>query len=794
MMIKKITLGLMVLAAVIAAIAFIYIGQLEEQRKNQSAALKEQALTTLGEVSSKVESLQALVDQLAKRAAASGDLLSTQGRVGIEELLNKDNVEGLLKVRVVLPNRLDIDMLSDPPMGYADLEMIRASAASAKPVLAEIHMLGSKGEHIALVSPIKQDDVLRGFILASFDVGVIQALFRSGMRDQQLAWIELKQDALFIVGDGNASFKKSEVIHLLRLSGAHWQIKVRRPSSGLPLTQQDVFYYLAISWLVIILLGLLASFLTNKDRREVVKSKLKPSQQFKKAQAPVVEVVKPDDTGSLSGERDEGSSGKAGLLETKTDDAQSVIFQKDDAIQVSTQLSTPKAIFRAYDIRGVVDVSLTEEGVYEIGLAIGTEVLEAGQKGIIIARDGRLHSERLSQSLVKGLLATGCDVCDIGQVPTPVLYYATHNLSANSGVMITGSHNPAEYNGVKVVIDGQTLSGDEILNLYHRIEKRDFAEGEGEYQEQMMLPEYIGAISSDVKMGRMMKVVVDCGNGVAGEAAPMLLSTLGCDVIPLFCEIDGSFPNHHPDPSKPENLQQLIEKVKEEEAELGLAFDGDGDRLGVVDSEGNIIWPDRQLMLYAIDVLSRQVGADIVFDVKCSKNVEKVIAAHGGRALMSKTGHSLMKAKMKQTGAELGGEMSGHIFFKERWFGFDDGLYTAARLLEILSSEFRATAEIFADLPDSLSTPELNVSLQEGENVRFIDKLMGLAKFDDAKLVTIDGLRVEFTDGWGLVRASNTTPSLVLRFEADNNEAMIRIQASFRQLMLEIKPDIELPF
>jgi len=792
-MIKKITLGLMVLAAVLAAIAFVYIGQLEEQRQNQSAALKEQALTTLAKVSSKVEGLQASVDQWARKAAVSGDLLSARGRADIEELLSKDNVEGLLKVRVVLPNRLDVDMLSDPPMGYADLEMMRVSAASVQSVLAEIHMLGSKGEHIALVSPIKQGDVLRGFVLASFDVGVIQALFKSGIQAQQLAWIELKQDTLFVAGDGNVSFKKSEVIHLLGLNGAHWQIKVRRPSSGLPLTQQDVFYYLAISWLVIVLLGLLASFLTKIKGRDVV-NRLSPSRPLKEAQPSAVEVVRPDDKVSLSTKHNEDATDKLALLDAATDGTQSPIFQKDDAIEVSSQLSTPKTIFRAYDIRGVVDVTLTESGIYEIGLAIGTEVLKAGQKGIIIARDGRLHSERLSQSLVKGLLATGCDVCDIGQVPTPVLYYATHNLSENSGVMITGSHNPAEYNGVKVVIDGQTLSGDEILNLYDRIETKDFAEGQGEYLEKIILPEYIGAISSDVKMGRMMKVVVDCGNGVAGEAAPMLLSTLGCEVIPLFCEIDGRFPNHHPDPSKPENLQQLIEKVEEEEAELGLAFDGDGDRLGVVDSEGNIIWPDRQLMLYAIDVLSRQVGADIVFDVKCSKNVEKVIAAHGGRALMSKTGHSLMKAKMKQTGAELGGEMSGHIFFKERWFGFDDGLYTAARLLEILSSEFRATVEIFADLPDSLNTPELHVNLQEGENFMFMEKLMGLAKFDDAKLVTVDGLRVEFTDGWGLVRASNTTPSLVLRFEADNNDAMNRIQASFRQLMLEIKPGIELPF
>ncbi|MEW5011638.1 MAG: phosphomannomutase/phosphoglucomutase, partial [Cycloclasticus sp.] len=336
--------------------------------------------------------------------------------------------------------------------------------------------------------------------------------------------------------------------------------------------------------------------------------------------------------------------------------------------------------------------SLTEQGVFVIGRAIASEALAAGQSTLVVARDGRLHSPRLSESLVKGIRDCGCDVLDIGQVPTPVLYFATHTLGTQSGVMITGSHNPANYNGLKVVIAGTALSGDAIQQLYQRIEQDDFASGEGSYQEQLILPEYIGEISADVRLGRMMKVVVDCGNGVAGEAAPMLLSTLGCEVIPLHCEIDGEFPNHHPDPSKPENLQDLIEKVREEDAELGLAFDGDGDRLGVVDSQGNIIWPDRQMMLYAIDVLSRQAGADIIYDVKCTRNLAKIIAKHGGKPVMSKTGHSLMKAKMKENHAELGGEMSGHIFFKERWFGFDDALYTAARLLEILTAEFRPTA------------------------------------------------------------------------------------------------------
>ncbi len=328
---------------------------------------------------------------------------------------------------------------------------------------------------------------------------------------------------------------------------------------------------------------------------------------------------------------------KDSVSESK-EDSSGAIFMKDDGIEVVTQTDVPKTIFRAYDIRGIVDETLTEKGVYLIGRAIGSEALSVGQKSLAIARDGRLHSPRLSESLAKGIQSTGCHVIDIGQVPTPVLYFATHQLETQSGVMITGSHNPANYNGLKIVIAGNTLSGEAIQQLYQRIQQENFEDGEGDYQEQLLLPEYIGAITADVRLGRMMKVVVDCGNGVAGEAAPMLLSTLGCDVVPLYCEIDGNFPNHHPDPSKPENLQELIDRVHEEEAELGLAFDGDGDRLGVVDSNGNVIWPDRQMMLYAMDVLSRQAGADIIYDVKCTRNLAKVIAKHGGNPSCLKQG------------------------------------------------------------------------------------------------------------------------------------------------------------
>ncbi|MCI0668654.1 MAG: phosphomannomutase/phosphoglucomutase [Methylococcaceae bacterium] len=461
---------------------------------------------------------------------------------------------------------------------------------------------------------------------------------------------------------------------------------------------------------------------------------------------------------------------------------------------VESRTRIPPAIFRAYDIRGTVDDSLTEDTVTRIGQALGSEARDCGQQTMIIARDGRLSSPRLSQALARGVQSTGCHVIDLGLVPTPVLYFATHFLDSQSGVMVTGSHNPPNYNGLKMVINGDTLSLGSIQKLRDRIETSDFRSGEGSIESRDLIPDYVGTIIDDVQVGSPLKIVVDCGNGAAGKLAPVLFRTLGCEVVELYCDVDGNFPNHHPDPGKPENLRDLIARVKAENANLGLAFDGDGDRLGVVDSSGKIIWPDRQMMLFAADVLSREPGADIIFDVKCSRNLSKEIVRKGGRPLMWKTGHSLIKAKLKETGAALAGEMSGHIFFKERWFGFDDALYAAARLIEILSADPRPSSEVFKDLPDSINTPELNVTLEEGENFRFVERLLASNPFSDAKITDIDGLRADYPEGWGLVRASNTTPSLVIRFEAETPKALKAIQEKFRVAMTRVKSDIQLPF
>ncbi|MEJ2675601.1 MAG: phosphomannomutase/phosphoglucomutase [Acidihalobacter sp.] len=452
-------------------------------------------------------------------------------------------------------------------------------------------------------------------------------------------------------------------------------------------------------------------------------------------------------------------------------------------------------LFRAYDIRGVVDRDLTEDAVRLIGRAFGSEALAHGQNAVAVGRDGRLSGPRLVAALTEGLLASGIDVIDVGCVPTPVVYFAAEELGTRTCVAVTGSHNPPDYNGLKMVIGGETLYGDTIQGLRTRIEGDDFASGQGTSRDEDIAERYLARITGDVKLTRPLRLAVDCGNGVAGELAPELLERLGCKVEKLFCEIDGHFPNHHPNPSEPENLEDLIAKVRADGLDLGLAFDGDGDRLGVIDAEGRVVWADRQMMLYAADVLSRHSGATILYDIKCSRHLGDQIAAHGGQPLMWKTGHSLVKAKMRETGALLGGEMSGHIFFKERWYGFDDALYTAARLLEILSQETRTPTEVFAALPDSVNTPELNVHFaEEGAHFEFMRKLTERADFGDARLTTIDGLRADYAHGWGLVRPSNTTPSLVIRFEADDQAGLEEIQAIFRQQMLAVDPSVNLPF
>ncbi|ALE90451.1 phosphomannomutase/phosphoglucomutase [Pseudomonas versuta] len=454
----------------------------------------------------------------------------------------------------------------------------------------------------------------------------------------------------------------------------------------------------------------------------------------------------------------------------------------------------PDSIFRAYDIRGVVPETLTAETAYWIGRAIGAESLAQGEPHVSVGRDGRLSGPELVERLIQGVADSGCHVSDVGLVPTPALYYAASVLAGKSGVMLTGSHNPSNYNGFKIVIAGDTLANEQIQALHTRLKSNDLTWGEGSITRVDILPRYFDEITRDIKLARRLKVVVDCGNGAAGVIAPQLIEALNCEVIPLFCDVDGNFPNHHPDPGKPENLVDLIAKVKETNADLGLAFDGDGDRVGVVTNTGTMVFPDRLLMLFAQDVLERNPAAEIIFDVKCSRRLAPWIEECGGRPLMWKTGHSLIKKKMKETSALLAGEMSGHIFFKERWFGFDDGIYSAARLLEILSKRQATAEELFETFPNDISTPEINIDVTDESKFSIIDALHDAQWGEAAELTTIDGVRVDYPHGWGLVRASNTTPVLVLRFEAETEAELQRIKDVFHAQLKRVAPDLQLPF
>ncbi|HSI50439.1 MAG TPA: phosphomannomutase/phosphoglucomutase [Ideonella sp.] len=451
------------------------------------------------------------------------------------------------------------------------------------------------------------------------------------------------------------------------------------------------------------------------------------------------------------------------------------------------------SIFKAYDIRGIVGKTLDESVAEHLGRAFGTEALKAGEKAVVVGRDGRLSGPGLIEALKRGLASTGLDVVDIGAVTTPMVYYVAATRAkqgCTSGIQVTGSHNPKDYNGFKMVLAGRAIYGEEIQGLRKRIEAEDYTVGKGRIAAMDIVPEYSHRIVSDCKLSRPMKIVVDSGNGIPGATGPAILKALGCEVIDLYSKVDGDFPNHHPDPSKPENLADLIKVVHATGAELGLAFDGDGDRLGVVTKGGDIIYPDRQLVLFARDILARVKGGTIIYDVKCTQRLAPEVEAAGGKPLMWKTGHSLVKAKLKETGAPIAGEMSGHIFFSERWYGFDDAMYTAGRLLEILSRSDDPSAVLNA-LPTAFNTPELNVPCAEGEPAQVIAKLLETAKFPGAEIITIDGLRAEYPDGFGLVRASNTTPVLVMRFEGHTPEAMHRIETDFMAALRTVKPDAE---
>ncbi|MFT5174253.1 MAG: phosphomannomutase/phosphoglucomutase [Gammaproteobacteria bacterium] len=759
-------------------------GSIEESEQRETNTLASGAAK---DVQAKLdEQLEGIDKQLDLAALAKLLMSEDEEALRAQETSIAAAMQGVLGLRI-LP-RLDDrkpDYAATPPITYASLGMMRAAAQDGESPRPEVLLFGEAEQHIAVVRalPNADDKSIVGFVLIGLDVKPIVATFA---RVQSGAtYVELSQgsgkNVKILERKGGLALKQGPASLTVPIEGSAMRVSLWAGSAPAAQAEESDSLIIMIGGVAVLVLAALGAVVLLRKRR---------------ANAADLELDLAADSqrtvAGIDALRSQVSASAQGALPPTADDDETAA--QDAALAQGSVLSDE--IFRAYDVRGVVGKTLTVDVVKKLGLAIGSEAYDRGQQTLCVARDGRASSPELAAALIEGLRASGRDVIDVGEVPTPVLYFSTYYLETRSGVMITGSHNPPDYNGLKIMLGGDTLFGDDIQALKQRILREELATGAGNLQSMDISTDYIRRVSEDVPvaLGNAFKVVIDCGNGVAGNFAPKLLRALGHDVVELFCEVDGNFPNHHPDPSQPENLQDLITAIRDNDADLGFAFDGDGDRLGVVDSTGRIIWPDAQMMLFSRDVLSRNPGAEIVYDVKCSSRLGKVIAKLGGKPVMYKTGHSYIKNKLKETGAPLAGEMSGHIFFKERWYGFDDAMYAAARMLEILMGFKQRPAEVFAKLPAGVSTPELKVEMKEGENLQFMALLSDIEQFADATVSTIDGIRVDWPNRWGLVRASNTTPSLVLRFEGDDEQALGQVKDTFRKLLLEKKPDLSLPF
>jgi phosphomannomutase/phosphoglucomutase len=650
--------------------------------------------------------------------------------------------------------------------GYGRLQLLNRARNATSPMVGVI----GRGTSIALgiAAPVREEGRTIGVVLAEFPIESYLERVRSA--NLPGGYLDLRTDGAVLVASGTE--RLAPEARAAQIAGSGLSIAIASPPvvTAVP---YDPPVQLGLG-AIVLLLALLLLRQLRRDREMGAAPIAADEPTFGETLAQQSRVEPAAETAKAAAGKP-GSSKPAPL--------------SGRGVQVD------RSIFRAYDIRGVVGKSLDEGVAKLIGQAVGSLMAEQSLREIVVGRDGRLSGPGLSEALIEGLRLAGRDVIDIGLAPTPVVYFGAFQLNTGCCIALTGSHNPPDYNGFKIVVGGETLHGGAIQDLYARIaEGRIGSGGGGGLQQFDIGDDYISRISGDVQLERRMRVVVDCGNGVAGMIAPAVLEAIGCEVEPLYCEVDGNFPNHHPDPSEPENLRDLTMMVKRLGYDLGIAFDGDGDRLGVVSAQGENIFPDRLLMLFAQDVLSRNPGAAIIYDVKCTGHLAGHILRNGGSPIMWKTGHSLIKAKMRETEAELAGEMSGHFFFRERWFGFDDGIYSAARLLEVLAADGREPVEVFAELPKGVSTPELKVKMEEGAHYAFIDKFVSRAKFEGAKIATIDGIRADWPDGWGLVRCSNTTPCLVLRFDADNEQALARIQQVFREQLLAVDHGLQLPF
>ena len=808
-------IALMVVVALFAQQA-IQSGASRSARATAQSVSEAVAARLAGVVTARRD-LLALVLSEGRAAAAlsSGD----PSAIKAEEAVIQQRVAGLLQVRLLPRDASQPDPAGAAPLGYAGLDLLRRTVDSGRPSAAEIHQIKSGAPYLAMALPVNVAGGNAGVLFAAWDMRFLVGLLEQSPAFQGRLQLVQGGDGGYVLAKGPGGQDGPLTEGAVEVPDSIWKVSYGTdPDTGGMgglLTMASVVAAGGLALLLSVFLqwralardlradmGTLvnlgeailrrengaarqAQVASTRDAIALLSQYARESREMPAtAAAPAVRRAVP--MGGLPQSRTQGME----VEELDSDPAELLAARPRKA----PKIDIPDTLFRAYDVRGVVGQALTGPFAELLGQAVATLVQEQGGHRVAVARDARPSSPQLAEALVRGLNAGGCDVLDIGQAPTPLLYFAMHTQPVQAGVVVTGSHNPADYNGFKIVIGDRVLDGDELLALRRRMLEGVFSQGNGSIERVDLVAEYVEAVVREVQLARPLKVVVDAGNGVAGDLAVATLEALGCEVVPLFCEPDGSFPNHHPDPSQPDNLASLMLEVQAQDADIGIALDGDGDRLGVIDNTGANVWPDSILMLLAADILGRHPGVDILYDVKSSRHLASFILGHGGRPIMWKSGHSRMRAKMLETGALLGGEFSGHLFIKERWFGFDDAVYAAVRVLELLALEPRGASELFAELPSSPSTPEYHLMLEEGQSRELMRALDAHKVFDDARLVELDGLRVEFGSGWGLIRPSNTTPSLTFRFEADDERSLEEIKSRFRDLLRRVAPDMQAPF
>lgn len=799
-------IGSLVVAAILinAALGYWLYGELvvkvEEQRLEESTRAQANRLahSLQGYLSTQRQALRELAAANQTRAALEGDAALREAR----EAQIDSEFKGSLAVRLIPTGTAELEREHVAPLRFAELDLIRRAERreTHHPELSRVEQAWQL--HFIEPVPPESDAPVVGTVLVTLDDGGWRPLLDRA--DPALGRIQLRQQ---IPGSGQfTAYQRGEAggeeSHSTDIANSYWTLSYTASAQRVANTQQ-----LPTLWLMILSATSIAGLIlawgvghlilrqrgytgTTVPARKRSGKKNQTDDVHKDEEMERINTLYRDQD-VLDIEVHEEDEDILALDQAPTKRADAASEQAPEAAGPSV----PAEVFRSYDIRGLAETQITPELAEQIGKALGSEALDQGETHFLVARDGRTHSPALAEALRQGVTSTGCHVIDLGTIPTPLMYFATFHLEeTSSGVIVTASHNPREYNGFKMVINGVTLSDETVLDIRSRIERQQYHQGQGETQSRDIVTDYIERIFSDVALVGSVSLVVDAGNAVPGLVAPRLFEELGCEVTPLYCELDGEFPNHDPDPTQKANLQDLIAKVQEVGADLGAAFDGDGDRLIVVTPQGRIIWPDQLLMLFARDILGRNPGADVLFDVKCSRQLNQLVTSYGGRPIMWKTGHSHMKSKMVETGALIGGEYSGHIFIKDRWYGFDDGLYTLARLLEIITLRDQAIDDIFAAFPDMPCTPELKIPVPDREKFALVERLIAEGDFQSGKATTIDGLRVDFGKGWGLVRASNTSAALTLRFEADSEEALGKIQQLFKRELLKIDSGLKIDF